>query len=143
MSNHIAIIGGGPAGCVAASHAAAEGANVILIDPHPLGAAPACIAAAFPPRPWWRSANLLEKMRRAETYGLRLNGSIEADWQAMRAKARQVVGLLNRGIDGLIVDRNVTHIQGRGCIVDVSGLGRQAVHNPMKRERPRHASTLP
>ncbi|MBS0311163.1 MAG: FAD-dependent oxidoreductase, partial [Proteobacteria bacterium] len=37
MTKHIAIVGGGPAGYVAASHAAAEGAQVTLIDPHPLG----------------------------------------------------------------------------------------------------------
>jgi len=117
MPKHIAIIGGGPAGYVAASHAAAEGANVTLIDPHPLGGT--CLhRGCIPTKTLVEVCNLLEKMRRAETYGLRLNGSIEADWPAMRAKAGQVIGLLNRGIDGLMADRKVAHIQGRGRIVD-------------------------
>ena len=67
-------------------------------------------------------------MRRAESYGLRLSGTVEADWPAMRAKAGQVIGLLNRGIDGLMADRQVVHIQGRGRVIDghhveVSGHG--------------------
>jgi len=57
-------------------------------------------------------------MRRAETYGLRMTGAVEADWPAICAKAGRVIGLLNRGIDGLMADRQVIHIQGRGRVID-------------------------
>lgn len=127
MPKHLAIIGGGPAGYVAASHAAALGARVSLIDPQPLGGT--CLhRGCIPTKTLVEVCNLLDKMRRAENYGLRLSGTVEADWPAMRAKAGQVIGLLNRGIDGLMADRQVVHIQGRGRVIDghhveVSGHG--------------------
>ena len=117
MSKHLAIIGGGPAGYVAASYAAAEGARVTLIDPNPLGGT--CLyRGCIPTKTLVEVCNLLIKMRHAESYGLSLTGTVEANWPAMRAKAGQVIDLLNKGINGLMADRKVTHIQGRGRIVD-------------------------
>lgn len=117
MPKHLAIIGGGPAGYVAASHAAALGARVSLIDAQPLGGT--CLhRGCIPTKTLVEVCNLLDKMRRAEIYGLRLTGAVEADWPTMRAKAGQVIGLLNRGIDGLMADRQVIHIQGRGRVID-------------------------
>lgn len=117
MSKHLAIVGGGPAGYVAASHAAAEGARVTLIDPHPLGGT--CLyRGCIPTKTLVEVCNLLNKMRQAESYGLRLSGTVEADWPAMRAKAGQVIDLLCGGINGLMADRKVTHIQARGRVVD-------------------------
>jgi dihydrolipoamide dehydrogenase len=57
-------------------------------------------------------------MRSAESYGLRLSGSVEPDWAAIRAKAGQVIDLLNTGINGLMADRKVEHVQGRGRVLD-------------------------
>lgn len=117
MTKHLAIIGGGPAGYVAASHAAAHGAQVTLIDPHPLGGT--CLhRGCIPTKTLVEVCNLLEKMRRAESYGLRLSGAVEPDWPAMRAKAGKVIDLLTTGINGLMADRRVVHVQGRGRIVD-------------------------
>ncbi len=117
MSKHLAILGGGPAGYVAASHAAALGARVSLIDPHPLGGT--CLhRGCIPTKTLVESCNLLEKMRRAATYGLRLDGSLAADWVCLRDKAGQVIDLLERGIGGLMADRKVALIQGYGRILD-------------------------
>jgi dihydrolipoamide dehydrogenase len=57
-------------------------------------------------------------MRRAESYGLHISGTVEPDWPAMRAKAGKVIDLLNTGINGLMSDRRVAHVQGRGRILD-------------------------
>lgn len=117
MSKHLVVIGGGPAGYVAASHAAAEGARVTLIDPHPLGGT--CLyRGCIPTKSLVEACNLLVKMQHAESYGLCLTGTVVADWPAMRAKGSQVIDLLNGGINGLMADRKVTHIQGRGRVVD-------------------------
>jgi len=122
MSKHIAIVGGGPAGYVAASHAAAEGARVTLIDPHPLGGT--CLhRGCIPTKTLVEVCNLFEKMRRAESYGLRMSGTVEPDWPAMRAKAGQVIDLLNTGINSLMADRQVVHVQGRGHILDGQHVG--------------------
>ncbi|MBN8763337.1 MAG: FAD-dependent oxidoreductase [Thiobacillus sp.] len=117
MTKHLAIVGGGPAGYVAASHAAAEGAQVTLIDPHPLGGT--CLhRGCIPTKTLVEVCNLLEKMRRAESYGLRMPGAVEADWPAIRAKAGKVIDLLHTGINGLMADRRVVHVQGCGRILD-------------------------
>ncbi len=117
MTKHLAIVGGGPAGYVAASHAAAEGAHVTLIDPHPLGGT--CLhRGCIPTKTLVEVCNLLGKMRNAESYGLRLSGSVEPDWTAIRAKGCQVIDLLNTGINGLMADRRVVHIQGHGRVLD-------------------------
>ncbi len=117
MTKHIAILGGGPAGYVAASHAAAHGARVTLIDPHPLGGT--CLhRGCIPTKTLVEVCNLLDKMRRAESYGLDVAGDIEADWPRLRDKAGRVIDTLGRGIDGLMADRKVEHIQGHGRVVD-------------------------
>lgn len=127
MSKHIAILGGGPAGYVAASHAAALGARVSLIDPHPLGGT--CLhRGCIPTKTLVEVCNLLDKMRRAESYGLSIAGPVEADWPRLRDKAGRVIDMLGRGIDGLMTDRKVEHIQGFGRIVNggtvsVAGVG--------------------
>lgn len=117
MTKHIAILGGGPAGYVAASHAAAHGARVTLIDPHPLGGT--CLhRGCIPTKTLVEVCNLLDKIRRADAYGLDVTGSIEANWPRLRDKAAQVIDTLGRGIAGLMSDRKVEHIQGFGRIVD-------------------------
>lgn len=127
MTKHIAILGGGPAGYVAASHAAALGARVSLIDPHPLGGT--CLhRGCIPTKTLVEVCNLLDKVRRAESYGLNIDGPIEADWPRLRDKAGRVISTLGRGIDGLMADRKVEHIQGYGRIIDghhvsVDGVG--------------------
>ncbi len=116
MSKHLAILGGGPAGYVAASHAAALGARVTLIDPHPLGGT--CLhRGCIPTKTLVEACNLLEKMRRAESYGLRMAGSVAVDWPGLRDKAGRVVDVLERGIGGLMADRKVTHLQGYGRVL--------------------------
>lgn len=127
MPRHIAILGGGPAGYVAASHAAARGAIVTLIDPHPLGGT--CLhRGCIPTKTLVEVCNLLDKARRADAYGLDLQGTIRADWPRLRDKAGQVIGMLGQGIDGLMTDRKVNHVQGYGRVVDgrtvtVDGVG--------------------
>lgn len=117
MPKHLAILGGGPAGYVAASHAVALGARVSLIDPHPLGGT--CLhRGCIPTKTLVESCNLLEKMRRAESYGLRLEGTLTADWASLRDKAGRVIDLLERGIGGLMADRKVTPVRGRGRVLD-------------------------
>lgn len=128
MSKHIAIIGGGPAGYVAASHAAALGARVSLIDPAPLGGT--CLhRGCIPTKALVEACSLLEKMRHAEAWGLRAAGPVGFDWSALRDRSGRIVELLRRGVEGLMADRSVTHVRGYGRVVDghavdVEGLGR-------------------
>ncbi|MBS0237989.1 MAG: dihydrolipoyl dehydrogenase [Proteobacteria bacterium] len=114
---HLAILGGGPAGYVAASHAAAHGARVTLIDPRPLGGT--CLhQGCIPTKVLVESCVLLEKFKRAEEFGLQTVGSISADWSKLKQRFSEVVAMLGEGIDRLMENRSVTCIRGYGCFID-------------------------
>ncbi|HEX2841244.1 dihydrolipoyl dehydrogenase [Hyphomicrobium sp.] len=114
---HIAILGGGPAGYVAASHAAAHGARVTLIDPKPLGGT--CLnQGCVPTKVLVESCSLLEKAKKGDTFGLRIQGEVSADWGAINRRSADIIAMLGQGIERLMEDRNVTCIRGYGRFLD-------------------------
>jgi len=119
--HHIAILGGGPAGYVAASHAAAHGARVTLIDPKPLGGT--CLnKGCVPTKVLVESCNLLEKARNANAFGLQLQGAVSADWAAISRRSADIIGTLGQGIERLMEDRRVVCLRGYGRFVDAKTL---------------------
>lgn len=118
---HLAILGGGPAGYVAASHAAAHGARVTLIDPKPLGGT--CLHhGCIPTKVLVESCVLLDKFKRADAFGLKVTGSLSADWQTLKERFTGVVTMLGEGIDRLMEDRNVTCVRGFGRLLDQNAI---------------------
>ncbi|CAN1722074.1 Dihydrolipoyl dehydrogenase [Hyphomicrobium sp. 1Nfss2.1] len=115
--SEIVILGGGPAGYVAASHAAAHGARVTLVDPKPLGGT--CLnQGCIPTKALVESCGLLEKVKRADTFGLRVEGQVLGDWTAMSRRAASIIAMLGQGIERLMQDRRVTCLRGYGSFVD-------------------------
>lgn len=119
--HHIAVLGGGPAGYVAASHAAAHGARVTLIDPKPLGGT--CLnQGCVPTKVLVESCSLLEKMRHAEMFGLEATGSVHGNWPAINRRSASIIAMLNDGIERLMEDRGVTIIRDYGEFVDAHAI---------------------
>ena len=119
---HLAILGGGPAGYVAASHAAAHGARVTLIDAKPLGGT--CLhQGCIPTKVLVESCALLEKFKRADAFGLKISGELSADWASLKGRFTEIVSMLGDGIDQLMADRDVTCIRGYGRLLDRSTIG--------------------
>ena len=115
--HHIVILGGGPAGYVAASHASAHGARVTLVDPNPLGGT--CLnRGCVPTKVLVESCGLLEKFKRAGDFGLQISGSVAGDWAAINRRSAAVIAMLGEGIERLMQDRNVTCLRGYGQLVD-------------------------
>ncbi|MFA5898178.1 MAG: dihydrolipoyl dehydrogenase [Hyphomicrobium sp.] len=115
----IVILGGGPAGYVAASHAAAHGARVILVDPKPLGGT--CLnQGCIPTKVLVESCGLLEKVKRADAFGLQLDGAVSADWAALNRRAASIIAMLGQGIERLMQDRRVICMRGYGSFVDAN-----------------------
>jgi len=113
----IVILGGGPAGYVAASHAAAHGAHVTLVDPKPLGGT--CLnQGCIPTKVLVESCGLFEKVKRAEAFGLQVDGAVSADWSAINRRSATIIEMLGQGIERLMQDRRVTCIRGYGSFVD-------------------------
>lgn len=116
MQKHLVILGGGPAGYVAASHAAAHGARVTLIDPKPLGGT--CLnQGCVPTKVLVESCALFEKMKHAELFGIKIEGSVSADWTAIKDRSEKIVSMLGEGIERLMEDRNVTCIREYGRLL--------------------------
>lgn len=115
--SHLAILGGGPAGYVAASHASAHGMRVTLIDPKPLGGT--CLnQGCVPTKVLVESCGLLEKIRQAEAFGLQLSGAVAGDWGAINRRSASIISMLGEGIERLMQDRGVTCVRGYGRFVD-------------------------
>lgn len=117
MQTHLVVLGGGPAGYVAASHAAAHGARVTLVDPKPLGGT--CLnQGCVPTKALVESCALLEKMKNARLFGLKTDGSISADWSACKERSAGIVSILGDGIERLMEDRNVTCVRDYGRLLN-------------------------
>lgn len=99
MSNKfdIAILGGGPAGYVAAERAGAKGMRVILFDKRALGGV--CLnEGCIPTKTLLNSAKVLENAKEASKYGVQLEGSIVADFGKIMKRKDKVVRKLVVGV---------------------------------------------
>ncbi|UJA76944.1 dihydrolipoyl dehydrogenase [Bacillus cereus] len=109
----LVVIGGGPAGYVAAITAAQNGKNVILIDEANLGGT--CLnVGCMPTKSLLESAEVHDIVRKANHYGITLNnGSISIDWKQLQARKSQIVTQLVQGIQYLMKKNKIKVIQGK------------------------------
>lgn len=117
MTKHIIIVGGGPAGYVAALHASAHGARVTLIEEDVLGGT--CLnRGCIPTKALVSACSLLEKLKGAAKFGIDLQGEVFAKWSDLRAGAHRVVQGMVQGVCGLLGQRQVEVISGRAQFID-------------------------
>lgn len=111
MSKHIAIVGGGPAGYVAALHASDHGARVTLVGGGDLGGT--CLwRGCIPTKSMVASARLLHQATRAAQYGLAGVHGACADWGSLRARAARISETNAKGIAALLANRGVRVVPG-------------------------------
>ncbi len=114
---HLIIIGGGPAGYVGAIHAAGLGLRVTLIEAHDIGGT--CLnRGCIPTKTLVTTCSLLDRIRRAELLGIRVQGEVNVQWTDIRQRLTDVTKSLTKGIDGLLMDRKVARISGRARLID-------------------------
>ncbi|WP_263703706.1 dihydrolipoyl dehydrogenase [Bacillus thuringiensis] len=109
----LVVIGGGPAGYVAAITAAQNGKDVTLIDEADLGGT--CLnVGCMPTKSLLESAEVYDIVRKANHYGVMFNeGSISVDWKQMQARKSQIVTQLVQGIQYLMKKNKIKVIQGK------------------------------
>ncbi|MGD9931198.1 MAG: dihydrolipoyl dehydrogenase [Mangrovibacterium sp.] len=98
MSNKfdIAIMGGGPAGYVAAERAGAKGLSVVIFDKRALGGV--CLnEGCIPTKTLLNSAKVLEYAHEAEKYGVKVEG-VGFDFKKIMARKDKVVRKLVSGV---------------------------------------------
>lgn len=111
------IIGGGPAGYVAAITAAQQGHQVSLIDQGPLGGT--CLnEGCMPTKSLLESADVYSQVQHAGEFGIQLFADgIEIDWQRIQHRKNQVVSTLVHGIQYLMRKNKVKVINGKASFI--------------------------
>ncbi|MFF5399651.1 dihydrolipoyl dehydrogenase [Peribacillus butanolivorans] len=115
--NRIAIIGGGPAGYVAAITAAQQGKEVTLVVDGPLGGT--CLnEGCMPTKSLLESADTYELVKNAGELGIRLpSNSIEIDWEVVQKRKKAIVSTLVQGVHYLMKINKIKVIQGRASLI--------------------------
>ncbi len=106
------IIGGGPAGNTAATHAARLGAEVTLVERDLLGGA-AHLLDCIPSKAMIATGAAMALTRRAGAMGLeQLDAAL--DFEAVRARNEAIVGRLNASVRTLLQSQGVRLLHGTG-----------------------------
>lgn len=117
MSKHIAILGAGPGGYVAAIRAAQLGAQVTVIEQQALGGV--CLNwGCIPSKALLSVIELGDKLKKAEDLGILLPGPPRYDLARMVARKNKVVASLVKGIATLFNAWKIDVVEGRGRLVD-------------------------
>lgn len=113
----IAIIGGGPAGYVAAITAAQQGQEVTLIDPGPLGGT--CLnEGCMPTKSLLQSVEVYSQFKHAGDFGIRLpEGKIEVDWNLILDRKNNIVTTLVQGIQYLMRKNKIKVMKGEASFI--------------------------
>ncbi|MGI8384267.1 dihydrolipoyl dehydrogenase [Robertmurraya sp. P23] len=113
----IMIIGGGPAGYVAAITAAQQGHQVSLIDQGPLGGT--CLnEGCMPTKSLLESADVYSHVQQAGEFGIQLLADgIEIDWQRIQHRKNQIISTLVQGIQYLMRKNKVKVINGKASFI--------------------------
>ena len=113
----LAIIGGGPAGYVAAITAAVQGKEVILIEQGDLGGT--CLnEGCMPTKALLKSAEVLEKVLHAGQFGIELpSDQVKVDWDQVLRNKNQVVKRLVDGIGYLMRKNRIKVMKGKASFI--------------------------
>jgi len=108
----LVILGGGPGGYAAALYAHNFGFTVALVsDERPGGTC--LIRGCIPAKQWLQIAEVFTTVRKASDFGV-MTSEPELDWSAALARKQQTVEGLLKGLAGLLKQRKVEVVMGRG-----------------------------
>ncbi|MGC2373342.1 MAG: dihydrolipoyl dehydrogenase [Solirubrobacteraceae bacterium] len=115
------VIGSGPGGYVAAIRAAQLGKKTAVVEKDKVGGR--CLNyACIPAKAVLRSADLLDEIREAGDYGLKVSG-VEVDYGAVQGRREKVVATLVGGVGGLFKKNSIELIEGEASLSRGDGTG--------------------
>jgi dihydrolipoyl dehydrogenase len=133
MKTHLAVIGAGPGGYVAAFHAADLGMQVTLIDADPNPGGVCTFRGCIPSKALLHAARVLDEAKHATAYGMSFD-NLSIDVDKLRAWKDQVVKRQTGGLGLLAKSRKVTYIQGRASFVNAKTLSVETAGGEQKVE---------
>ena len=114
----VVIIGGGPAGYVAAIHASHLGAKVALVEKDRLGGT--CLnRGCIPTKALVRSTEVILEARRANEFGIEI-GNVKIDFSKIMARKSKIISQLVSGVEQLMKLNKISVHSGTGRILSVS-----------------------
>ncbi len=112
----VAILGGGPAGYVAAIRARQLGAEVTLVEMEALGGT--CLnRGCVPSKALLRSAELVRLAQRLDEFGVEAEFE-RVNWPRVIQRKNQVVGQVVKGVEYLMKQNGIRVVEGRGRLAD-------------------------
>jgi dihydrolipoamide dehydrogenase len=116
MSARVVVLGGGPAGDVAALRAAQMGAEAVIVERAELGGT--CLNwGCIPTKALLSSADLLRKIRRADEFGL-VVPEVSVDFEKMMSRKDEIVLKMRTGVEGAAKRKGVEVVRGQGVLED-------------------------
>ncbi len=122
VRHELVVIGGGPAGYVAAIRAAQLGINAACIDDNKRFGGTCLRVGCIPSKALLESSHLYEEAQhRFAEHGVKV-GKLELDLATMMGRKTKIVDTLTGGIDLLFKKQGVTAYRGRGKFRDVNSV---------------------
>ena len=122
VRHELAILGGGPAGYVAAIRAAQLGIDAACIDENTRFGGTCLRVGCIPSKALLESSHLYESAKHGMTdHGVKVSG-VKLDLAKMMARKTKIVETLTGGIDMLFKKRGVTAYRGRGRLSDATSI---------------------
>lgn len=112
---NVVVLGGGPAGYVAAIRAVQLGAEVTLVEAEKLGGT--CLnRGCIPTKALIFSAKTLELIKKRQQEGIILPGVLGIDFNRVMERKFTVVNRLIKGLQQLLTSQRIKVIEGRGIL---------------------------
>lgn len=113
MKYDLLVIGSGPGGYVAAIRASQLGMKVAVVEKEELGGV--CLNwGCIPTKSLLKSAKVFDYAKKAASYGVKIEGSVSADFEGMISRSREVAGGMSKGVQYLFKKNKIDHISGIG-----------------------------
>lgn len=111
----VAVIGGGPAGYVAAIEAAMHGGRVVVFEKSVLGGT--CLnRGCIPAKTYLNGAKYIRHIHDADTYGIKVDQKITVDMKKAVANKKKVVKTLTDGVGALLRSRGIEVVNGEASL---------------------------
>ena len=113
MKYDIIVIGSGPGGYVAAIRASQLGKKTAVVEKAEVGGI--CLNwGCIPTKALLKSAQVYTYINHAENYGIKVEGEVKPDMEAVVARSRGVADTMSKGVQYLLKKNNVEVIAGYG-----------------------------
>jgi dihydrolipoamide dehydrogenase len=110
----VIVIGGGPGGYAASIRASQLGGKVVLIEGGEIGGT--CVnRGCIPSKVWLRAADLLQRIRNAEEFGIKAVVE-ELSLSAVTQRKNGVAGDIRMGMEGLLANNGVDVVRGMASL---------------------------